>query len=154
MIKFGISTLCLILLFSALWAQSPNTRQENFNVRKGIAIDGYDPVSYFSERPLEGRSDLSYKHQGITYLFASTANLAAFKSDPTRYEPAFGGWCAYAMGETGEKVKIDPGTFKILDGKLYLFYNFWGNNTLNKWNQQEQILKVKAEQHWKKLVPQ
>jgi hypothetical protein len=43
----------------------------------------------------------------------------------------------YAMGDSGEKVKIDPETFKILDGKLYLFYNFWGNNTLDDWKKNE-----------------
>ena len=56
------------------------------------------------------------------------------------------------MGETGEKVKVDPETFKILDGRLLLFYNFRGNNTLNDWNKNEKGLKVKADQNWKKIV--
>ena len=93
---------------------------------------------------------LNYK--GVTYLFASQQNLAKFKASPEKYEPAYGGWCAYAMGETGEKVKIDTETFKIVDGKLYLFYNFWGNNTLTDWNKSEGPLKAKADQHWKKIV--
>ncbi len=75
------------------------------------------------------------------------------KSSPEMYEPAFGGWCAYAMGSSGEKVKIDPETFKIVDRKLYLFYNFWRNNTLTDWNKQEAYLKAKAEEHWKRFVP-
>ena len=93
--------------------------------------EGYDPVSYFDGSPLEGDPDLKYVFKGITYQFASAGNLAKFKLTPDKYEPAYGGWCAYAMGDSGEKVKIDPETFKILDGKLYLFYNFWGNNTLD-----------------------
>jgi hypothetical protein len=56
------------------------------------------------------------------------------------------------MGESGEKVKIDPETFKIVDGHLYLFYNFWGNNTLEEWNKNEKSLKAKAEQNWKILL--
>ena len=56
------------------------------------------------------------------------------------------------MGETGEKVKIDPETYKIIEGKLYLFYNFWGNNTLTDWNKNEKPLKIKGDQNWKKFV--
>ena len=55
------------------------------------------------------------------------------------------------MGESGEKVKVDPETFKIIDGKLYLFYNFWGNNTLTDWNKEEQKLKMSGDKNWKKF---
>ena len=64
----------------------------------------------------------------------------------------FGGWCAYAMGDNGEKVDIDPETFKIIDGKLYLFYNAYFNNTLNSWNKDEKNLKNKANNNWSKLL--
>ncbi|NOS94183.1 MAG: YHS domain protein, partial [Cyclobacteriaceae bacterium] len=50
-------------------------------------------------------------------------------------------------------VKIDPETFKILDGILYLFYNFWGTNTLKDWNKNEKPLKTKGDQNWKKILP-
>ena len=110
-------------------------------------------MSYFSGGPLEGKTELQYTYKGVTYQFATPANLAKFKTTPDRYEPAFGGWCAYAMGETGEKVKIDPETFKVLDGKLYLFYNFWGSNTLTNWNKNEVALKAKGDTNWKKFVP-
>ena len=81
------------------------------------------------------------------------ANLNKFKTNPEKYEPAYGGWCAYAMGATGEKVKIDPETYKILDDKLYVFYNFWGNNTLTDWNKNEKQLMTKGDQNWKKFAP-
>jgi hypothetical protein len=55
------------------------------------------------------------------------------------------------MGATGEKVDFDPGTFKILNGKLYLFYNKFFNNTLPKWNKDEASLKAKADVNWKKF---
>jgi hypothetical protein len=86
-------------------------------------------------------------------LFGSASNLNKFKTNPDKYEPAYGGWCAYAMGETGEQVKVDPETFKILEGKLYLFYNFWGNNTLTDWNKNEKALKTKGDHNWKKFIP-
>jgi YHS domain-containing protein len=133
-------------------AQSEDARKANFNIKKNIAIEGYDPVSYFENKPAEGQSKWAFTYKGVTYQFINLTNQNKFKSNPEQYEPAFGGWCAYAMGESGEKVKIDPETFKIIDGRLYLFYNFWGNNTLKEWNQSEKTLKAKAESNWRKVL--
>lgn len=155
-LKKQMKTLTFFILSLAvgtLAAQSDNTRQKNFNIKKNIAIEGYDAVSYFDNKPEEGKDKFSFNYKGVTYLFATQNNLNKFKISPEKYEPAYGGWCAYAMGATGEKVKIDPETFKIADGKLYLFYNFWGNNTLKDWNKDEKNLKGKADQNWKKFVP-
>lgn len=71
------------------------------------------------------------------YYFISKANKDEFLKNAAKYEPQYGGWCAYAMGANGEKVEIDPETFKIVDGKLYLFYHSFTNNTLNTWNKDE-----------------
>lgn len=143
----------LVILSQIGLAQSDDARKSNFNVKKNVAIEGYDPVSYFAGRPAEGDSKYGVSFRGITYLFCSVANANKFKASPEKYEPAYGGWCAYAMGENGEKVKIDPETYKITNGKLYLFYNFWGNNTLKEWNKNEGPLKSKADQNWKKFIP-
>ena len=145
----------LSVLFSVhlVLAQSEEARKKNFNIKKNIAIEGYDPVSYFDNKPIEGEAKWTFSHKGVTYQFSSATNLAKFKANAEKYEPAYGGWCAYAMGETGEKVKIDPETFKIVEGKLFLFYNFWGNNTLTDWNKMEKSLKAKADQNWKKFLP-
>lgn len=145
----------VILVLGALLsiAQSDDARRKNFNVKKNIALEGYDPVSFFLNGPEEGDEDITYTYKGITYYFVNAANLAKFKLSPEKYEPAYGGWCAYAMGDTGEKVKVDPETFKIVDGKVYLFYNFWGNNTLKDWDKNEKQLKAKADQNWKKIIP-
>ena len=142
-----ISTLVIV------FAQSDDVRKKNYNVKKNIALEGYDPISYFDNKPTEGKEELKFGHRGITYLFASVANLNTFKAAPEKYEPAYGGWCAYAMGESGEKVKVDPETFKILAGRLYLFYNSWGTNTLTDWNKSEKPLKSKGDQNWKKFIP-
>jgi YHS domain-containing protein len=144
-----------VLLVSGLglYAQGDDVRARNFNIKKSIALEGYDPVSYFDNKPAEGKTGYRYSHHGITYLFSTESNLAKFKASPEKYEPVFGGWCAYAMGESGEKVKVDPETYKIFDGKLYLFYNFWGNNTLNEWNKNEKTLKAQGDANWKKFIP-
>ena len=151
--KTNLLTLSFLFLSLIAFAQTDDARKKNFNIKRNVAIEGYDPVSYFDNEPAEGKSQFSFTHRGVTYWFSNQANLNKFKQSPEKYEPAYGGWCAYAMGETGEKVKIDPETFKILDGKLYLFYNFWGTNTLKDWNKNEKPLKTKGDQNWKKLLP-
>lgn len=127
-------------------------RTAHFNLKKNIALEGYDPVSYFDGKPLKGKEDFKVVFRSVTYLFTNASNAAKFKQAPENYEPAYGGWCAFAMGDSGEKVKIDPETFKVLNGKLYLFYNFWGNNTLTDWNKNEALLKSKGDQNWKKII--
>lgn len=144
-----IGFLCFLLLQG--YGQTDALRKKQFNLKKDVALDGYDPVSYFDGSPAEGKETNNFHFKGITYYFASTSNLNKFKANPDKYEPAYGGWCAYAMGESGEKVKVDPETFKIVDGKLFLFYNFWGNNTLSAWNKNEKALKNKADINWVKI---
>ncbi len=148
-----IITLVLIITAILAFAQSDEVRVKNYNIKKNVAIEGYDPVSYFDNKPMEGETKFMVTHKGVTYRFTNLVNLNKFKSLPDKYEPAYGGWCAYAMGATGEKVKIDPETFKVLDGKLFLFYNFWGNNTLTDWNKNEKGLKAKGDENWRKFVP-
>lgn len=151
--KTFIWTLAWAIAAGLAFGQSDDVRKKNFNIKKNIAMEGYDAVSYFDNKPLEGKTDLQFAYKGVTYLFANATNLNKFKSSPEKFEPVYGGWCAYAMGEKGEKVKIDPETFKILDGKLFLFYNFWGNNTLTDWNKNEKGLKTRGDQNWKKFIP-
>lgn len=141
-------TICLTIHG---FAQSDALRKKHFNLEQEVALGGYDPVSYFSGRPMEGKPELKAIHRGVVYQFVSRANLDKFKTSPGQYEPMYGGWCAYAMGENGEKVKIDPETFKILEGRLYLFYNFWGNNTLKDWNEMEKELKAAADKNWVRI---
>jgi len=137
--------------FSSL-AQSDAVRKKHFNVKKQVAIKGYDPVSYFSGQPKKGSKDNSFDYMGVLYYFYDNSNLEKFKSDPAKYEPQYGGWCAYAIGETGDKVKINPETYQILDGKLYLFYDFGGLNTLESWKKDQTNLKRKADNNWQKLI--
>jgi YHS domain-containing protein len=142
----------VILLVTTFAYSQPSLRSTQFNLEDGLAIQGYDPVAYFtSNKAVKGKKEFEYKHDGVAYRFASSANKEAFVKNPARYEPQYGGWCAYAMGANGEKVEIDPGTFKIVDAKLYLFYNSLFNNTLPKWNNEEADLKNKADRNWKAI---
>lgn len=147
-----ITILFLTCILGQAFAQSDEVRKKHFNTKKNIALEGYDPVSYFDGHPAEGSEELKMVYRGLTYNFITASNLARFKASPDRFEPAYGGWCAFAMGESGDKVKVDPETYKILDGKLYLFYNFWGNNTLEDWNINEKKLKETGNQNWSKIL--
>jgi YHS domain-containing protein len=148
---FLIGTLALIatiLPFGAN-AQTPVQRKSSFNLEKSVAIQGYDPVAYFTlGKAVKGSAKFAAILEGVTYNFSTEANKKLFLASPRKYEPQYGGWCAYAMGETNEKVEIDPGTFKVVNGKLYLFYNAYFNNTLPKWNANEATLKAKADKNW------
>ena len=129
-----------------------SVREAHLNLEGGVAIQGYDPVAYFQEgEAVEGDKRFQFEYMGIPYRFKSAHNLELFKSNPEKYEPAYGGWCAYAMGATGDKVKIDPETFKIVDGELNLFYNFFFNNTLKDWNKDEDNLKSAARSNWSEI---
>lgn len=88
-----------------------------------VAVGGYDPVAYFTEgRPVRGSSQFRITHEGYEYRFASAQNLAAFRADPSRYLPQYGGYCAWAVAH-GYTAPGNPNNWRIVDGRLYLNYN-------------------------------
>jgi YHS domain-containing protein len=143
----------IILLLFVTVACSAHAQNERFyNVdRSVLAIHGYDPVGYQEGKAIKGNEKYEVKYQGVVYRFSTVEHLNKFQSDPTRYEPAYGGWCAFAMGSYGEQVKVDPETFKVVNGKTYLFYNFYLKNTLNDWNKDEKNLLRKGDMNWIKI---
>lgn len=128
---------------------SPISQAQEVNTKRGVAVKGYDVVAYFDGQPQKGDKAFEFSHEGVTYRFTSAANAKRFKADPQAYLPQYGGYCAYAIALNGKKVDIDPQTFEIRDGKLYLFYNAWGNNTLKKWLEDPEGLKAQADENWK-----
>ncbi len=149
--KIMLLAFATILGISFTQAQSA-TRKKQFNLEKSVAIQGYDPVTYFTVgKAIKGDKKFAASADGIVYNFSSETNKNLFLKDYSKYEPQYGGWCAYAMGATNEKVEIDPETFKIINSKLYLFYHSWTNNTLNKWNKDETNLKGKADKNWQTI---
>ncbi|MDN5203650.1 YHS domain-containing (seleno)protein [Fulvivirgaceae bacterium BMA10] len=154
---FKITTLSLILVLFTCATTTAQTnvqeRQKHYQLEKGVALQGYDPVSYFNnKKPLEGEKDYAATHKGVTYYFASSKNKELFKSNPDKYEPSYGGWCAYAIADRSFKMEPDPETYKIIDGKLTLFYNSFFNNTLKTWNKDEPKYQKKADVNWDKIV--
>lgn len=120
-------------------------------LQDGVALQGYDAVAYVDEnRALPGLATLTARAEGAVYRFASPAHRAAFVKDTTKYIPAYGGWCAYAMAR-GQKVEVNPHRFKVVQGRLMLFYDGWWGDTLRKWNKNEKPLLAQADAWWKKL---
>lgn len=135
------------------FAQSESKRLSGFNLQNKLAVQGYDPVAYFKQgKAVKGKKEIAASYEGVVYNFSSAANKEAFLKNPSAFEPQYGGWCAYAMGANGDKVEINPETFRVIDGKLYLFYNAYFNNTLKSWNKDEGALKSKADANWKKFT--
>jgi len=136
----------ILLLLSSV---TTFAQELDVNDQKGFIASGYDVVSYFSNKVIKGNSKFTYTYQGGHYKFSSQENLNKFKANTTKYAPQYGGYCAYAVGVKGEKVSINPKTFEIRDGKLYLFYNSWGTNTLDLWKKEDpKALKKKADSNW------
>lgn len=113
------------------------------------AVSGYDVVAYFSQgKPVKGSSSYTTKYKGATWYFASKQNLDAFKANPAKYAPQYGGYCAWAMA-MGKTASADPKYWKIVDGKLYLNYDA---DIQKKWEKDVPGFIKKADSQWPKVV--
>lgn len=118
--------LLLIALFS--YAQKPEIYAPS-----GIAVNGYDVVSFFTEaKPVKGSETFSFYWKETTWLFSTQQHLDSFKRSPEKYEPAYGGYCSYGASR-GYKASSQADTWVILSGKLYFNYNqkvkeIWNKN--------------------------
>jgi len=137
-----ITVLSFISLFN--FAQ-----KVDYNIQDGYIAEGYDVVEYFNKNAVKGKQTYILTYNNAKYRFLNEENLRKFKTNPMKYVPQYGGWCAYAMGAKGEKVSINPKTFEIREGKLYLFYNSFFNNTLESWIEEgPEKLRKKADVNW------
>jgi len=134
---------------------SPTRDVSDYNLADGVGLKGYDPVSYFAEgggEPLKGSPNIAYTFRGVTYRFASEANREKFIARPQRYEPAYGGWCAYAVGKAGKKADVDPKAYLIEEGRLFVFYRTAFNDTRKPWAEDRKTLRDQAERTWQKIA--
>jgi hypothetical protein len=114
-----------------------------------LAVGGHDPVAYFKAgKPVEGSKAFEYKHKAATWRFSSAENLAAFKADPDRYAPQYGGYCAWAVSQ-GYTAKGDPLHWRIVNGRLYLNYD---GNIQKKWEKDIPGLIAKGDANWPKVL--
>lgn len=112
------------------------------------AIRGYDPVAYFTQhKPVKGKEALSYQWQGAEWHFSTQANLDAFKAEPEKFAPQYGGYCAYGVAQ-GYTPETDPAAFKVVNGKLYLNLS---KLVLKRWLKDIPGYVKDADQNWPEL---
>ena len=138
--------------------ESVNRIGEFFLSDNNLALEGYDPLTYFSGDPRVGDASITATYKGIQYRFRSQENRHAFLANPSKYEPQYGGWCAWAMYKDGSKVEPDPESYLILDDKLYLFYDGLFSDTRKKWRKEavetgnEQEMIATADENWRRIL--
>lgn len=151
---FMFSLIGFMVFAGLLLAGNP---QGTFNVNEnGIVLDGYDVVSYFTlYEALKGSEKFEATYQDVKFWFANDENKEKFLKNPENFLPQYGGYCAFAVGKKNAKVPSNPQTFKLYEGKLYLFFNddYEGKrmNTIIPWNNHEKEMKKMADTNWEKL---
>jgi YHS domain-containing protein len=115
----------------------------------GVALQGYDPVAFFTDKqPVNGDPKFVTKRGGAIYFFASKEHKELFLKDPMKYEPCFGGYCAYGVSRN-KLVEIDVRAFQIVDGKLLLQYS---KDVRDDFNKDSKGNLAKATGNWPALV--
>ena len=134
--------LALVVLLAVAACTSLQAR--TFSDESG-AIRGYDPVAYHTEgKPVKGESRYTHSYNGAEWRFSSEENQRLFASNPERYAPQYGGFCAYGMSK-GFVVQTDPNAWTIVDNKLFLNYSTGVRKT---WLKDTDGNIAKADGHW------
>jgi YHS domain-containing protein len=117
--------ICFLLISTAAAAA---TAINTVGSDDSVAIAGYDPVAFFTERKaVQGKPEYAYTFMDAKWHFSSRDNLKLFQDNPGKYLPEWGGQCAWCVAENCVSQKKISGDFALLDGKLYLFS--FGNST-------------------------
>ncbi len=142
------AVLALVMAQFALtpaWADKVPVYQSS----SGTAIDGTDPVSYFSDgRPVAGDAGITHKWNGATWRFTSAENRDRFAASPEKYAPQYGGYCAWAVSQ-GYTASTDPDAWSIVDGKLYLNYS---KSVQKNWEKDVPGHITSADKNWPKVL--
>ena len=142
---FGAITIFLLFLVH-------HTNAQYATHDEAIAFDGYDLTSYFDGKPVKGKKSINYHHDGLNLLFASEANKKLFLSNPQKYLPAYGGYCATAV-VNGTLVRPSYSLFKIQEDKLLFFEVKAFFNGHTQWEKDPDYHKLLADAQFNKLNP-
>ena len=117
--------------------------------KKGVALDGYDPISYFADnKPMKGNAEIQAPYNGAVYHFVSQEHRETFEKSPAKYAPAYGGYCGYAAS-IGKVRPADPLAWSIVDGQLIVQHT---KTASELWNKDVTGNKAKADKLWPRLV--
>jgi len=143
-----VKKLLALLLVVSFVAFGQGKSLQNLD-KNGLAIQGYDPVAFFTQnRPVKGLPEFESQYHGARYLFASADDKAAFDANPAKYEPQFGGFCAYGVSK-GKTVPVKIEAFQIVNGRLLMQYDL---EVKKEFNKDAQGNLQKADQNWPDIV--
>jgi len=116
--------IALIALTVSVASAKPADSAVHVEIDKhGVILAGYDAVAYFTQNAaVKGSKEITAQHDGATYQFSSIENRDLFLANPAKYEPQYGGFCAYGAA-LGKKFDVNGKAFEIVDGKLYVNKN-------------------------------
>lgn len=145
MTRLGLALLLTSLL--GLLSLAPGAQAQAGDDR--LALKGYDPVAYFTEkRPMLGDSRFQLEWDGAQYRFASARHRDLFRTNPDRYLPQYGNWCAASVAK-GEKVYGNPEWWLVVDDRLYLFGKPTGPDLMSK---DPSVVQSQADRNWSKVA--
>lgn len=117
--------------------------------KKGVIIEGYDPVAYFTDnKAVKGSAQFKAAFEGATYWFTSAEHADRFKKEPKKYAPQYGAFCGYAMS-LGKLRPVDPTIYQVKDGRLILQHT---QEAYRLFNKDLEGNTVKADKHWPDVV--
>ena len=125
--------VCAVALsIPSLRAETPTRVDEICKTINGVALEGYDPVTYFTlGKPAVGVKEITTTWRGATWRFVSAENRDLFVSNPDKYAPQYGGYCAWGVSQ-GMLMTGDPECWEMVSGKLYLTQSAELCNTFKK----------------------
>jgi hypothetical protein len=134
-----------LFLFLSLAVLTVQAQQSEVFAPGGKAIKGFDPVAFFTDaKPVMGADSLAYKWKEANWLFSTKEHLDAFKANPEKYAPQYGGYCAYGSSQ-GHKAPTQTDTWTIVGDKLYFNYN---QKVKDMWTKNQDTLIRKADLLW------
>lgn len=146
---FAAIGVAFALLFAPASASAKSIAPIYTSMFSNTAVGGYDPVAYFTEGgPVKGSPKYKTDYKGARFLFSSQENLDKFKAQPTKYEPQYGGYCAWAVAHN-KTAKGNPRNWAIVDDKLYLNLN---DRIEESWNNNQAEFIKAADKNWPNLV--
>ncbi|WP_375207615.1 YHS domain-containing (seleno)protein [Hyphococcus sp.] len=146
-LSFVRKSLAAVILALAVFAPAAALAKDPVYTGRfsNLAVDGYDAVAYFTESaPVKGDKAFTTDYNGAEWRFSSADNLAAFKADPEKYAPQYGGYCAWAVSQN-YTARGNPENFTVVDGKLYLNYN---DEIQKRWEEDIPGFVAKADENW------
>ena len=115
----------------------------------GLALQGHDPVAFFTDaKPVKGLPSYTTTFNGARYWFASEAHKQMFEKEPAKYEPQFGGFCAYGAS-VGKAKPIKIEAWEIVNGRLLMQYDI---DTRDAFDKDPQSRLKLADEKWPAVV--